>query len=170
MYRSFYWYLPIIKSSPTGYPVITTTLQCSMVSIHCPKGITRHGRMLCSCCSVKILIKPVAEWTKQQSSSVRGISIHCHSLPCKSPWLSIKQCSTVWLLGSCVLIEQRKSSLCVLSCMKSYTEYPVNVTFYVRPCKLTGCIWYKANFSPCNALLKRLYCNNSVVCYFCVTV
>ena len=25
---------------------------------------------------------------------------------------------------------------------------------YVRPCKLTGCMWYKANFSPCNALLK----------------
>ncbi len=25
-------------------------------------------------------------------------------------------------------------------CMKSYTEYPVNMTLYVRPCVLTGCV------------------------------
>ncbi len=40
---------------------------------------------------------------------------------------------------------------------------PVNMILYVRPCKVKGCIEYRYKFSICNALLKWLYCNNSVM-------
>ena len=114
---------------------------------HCPVEVARHGRTLCS---VKIFI-PLSLLSLVLNRSSHNLVLDC---PINNAAMSDCLDLVCWL-------SKGEITFCVLSCLKSYTDSPLNRTLYVRPCKLKGCVEYKYKFSTCNALLKWLYCNNS---------